>query len=326
MTTYEYEKYITTAKDAKSTIDRFGVAIIPSVLSEEECDEMNKGMWDTLEHLSQTWEKPIRRDTPDSWREMRRLYPLHSMLIQHWSIGHAQYVWNVRQNPKVVSAFAELWECQNEDLLVSFDAVSYHMPPETTKIGWYRGNTWYHRDQSYLSNDLKCIQGWINGFDTKDGDATLCLMEGSHKFGDECKEQYGITDKEDWYKLSKEQEQFYLDRGCTYKRIRCPRGSLVLWDSRTIHCGGEAILTRKEPNFRNVTYVCYQPRSQCDKKNLEKKQKAFQEMRMTSHWPCKVKLFPKMPRTYGGEVPEITTLPPPQLTELGKILAGMNES
>jgi len=325
MTEYEYEKYITTASDAKKTLDTFGVAIIPNVLNQEECDAMNYGMWDTLEHLSQTWENPIRRDNPDSWREMRRLYPLHSMLLQHWSVGHAQYVWNVRQNPKVVSAFASIWGCPNEKLLVSFDGVSYHLPPETTNIGWYRGNTWYHTDQSYLDNEFKCVQGWISGYDTNEGDATLCIMEGTHKFHQALQEEFGIEDKNDWYKLTRDQEQFYLDRGCQYKRIKCPRGSLVLWDSRTVHCGGEPIKGRELPNFRNVVYVCYQPRSKCDAKNLAKKKKAFEEMRMTSHWPCQVKLFPKMPRTYGGEVPEITQLAAPELTDLGKILAGVND-
>ena len=43
---------------------------------------------------------------------------------------------------------------------------------------------------------------------------------------------------------------------------------------------------------------------------------------MTSHWPAKVKLFPKNPRTYGNPLPEITSIVKPELTELGKKLAG----
>ena len=45
-------------------------------------------------------------------------------------------------------------------------------------------------------------------------------------------------------------------------------------------------------------------------------------MRMTSHWPHNVKLFPKYPRTYGKEIPEIEKLDPPILSEQGKKLAG----
>jgi hypothetical protein len=58
------------------------------------------------------------------------------------------------------------------------------------------------------------------------------------------------------------------------------------------------------------------------KKNLEKKIKAFEEMRMTTHWPCKIKLFPKTPRTFGRELPEFKTISKPILTDIGSRLAG----
>ena len=102
MAEYEFEKYIASIDDVKIILDTYGVAIIPNVLNEDECSEMNEGMWNTLEHLTTNWDKPIKKDNPDSWREMRNLYPTHSMLIQNWSVGHAQYVWNIRQNPKVI--------------------------------------------------------------------------------------------------------------------------------------------------------------------------------------------------------------------------------
>jgi len=55
---------------------------------------------------------------------------------------------------------------------------------------------------------------------------------------------------------------------------------------------------------------------------LKKKTKAFNEMRMTSHWPCKATLFPKKPRTWGKVLPEIVPIDPPRLTELGRKLSG----
>ena len=47
------------------------------------------------------------------------------------------------------------------------------------------------------------------------------------------------------------------------------------------------------------------PRSFASKKDLEKRKKIFNELRMTSHWPHKVKLFPKIPQTYGKEIKDI---------------------
>ena len=136
-------------------------------------------------------------------------------------------------------------------------------------------------------------------------------------------DHFKITDKSDWYKLSETEEQWYIQQGCTPKKIQCPKGSMVFWDSRTIHCGVEAEKHRHEQNFRAVIYLCYTPRAWITKANLQKKQKYLEELRTTNHYPQKPKVFSKTPRTYGGPpVPEVTLLTDPTLTPLGKRLAG----
>ena len=195
------------------------------------------------------------------------------------------------------------------------------MPPEVTNKGW--GKTWYHTDQSYTRNDFECIQSWITGLDVNDGDATLGFMEGSNNYHEAFRKKYGITSTSDWYKLDSVEEKFYRDNGCSYKRIKCPRGSMVFWDSRTIHCGVNPVKGRKQTDMRAVIYLCYQPRSGITKANMKKRQKAFHNLRMTTHYPLKAKLFGEKPRTYGGEIPEITSIGYPKLTDLGKKLAGL---
>ncbi len=319
---YEFEKYVCTKETLKATIDLYGVAVIPSVLNEEECNNMVNGIWDFFEHISNSWEMPINRNNKESWSGFYKLFPLHSMLIQHWNVGHTQASWNVRQNIKIVEIFAHFWGCSVNDLLVSYDGLSFNLPPEVTKRGWNRGNTWYHTDQSYTTNDFKCIQSFVTGLDINENDATLSFLEGSNKYHKDFKDEFNVTDKADWYKLTKDQEEFYYKRGCHVKNIKCPKGSLVFWDSRTIHCGIEANKARSVPNIRAVIYLCYMPRSQCNEANLKKKQKAFNELRTTSHYPCKIKLFSKDPRTYGNPLPAITQIETPNLTELGRRLAG----
>lgn len=325
MDDYEFIKYVTDKEGLRETINKYGVAIIPCVLNTEECNKIVNGLWDYFEHISESWDKPINRNDETTWREIYTLFPLHSMLFQHLNSGHTQISWDIRQNEKIVEIFSHFWNCKKEELLVSFDGFSFNLPPEKTKKGWNRGNTWYHTDQSFLRNDFECIQSWVTGLDVNNGDATLGFMEGSNNFHKEFATKYGITDKDDWYKLTKEQEQFYTEKGCQYKKIICPKGSLVFWDSRTIHCGVEALKTRPISNFRAIIYLCYMPRHLCDKKNLEKKIKAFNELRTTSHYPHKIKMFGKTPRTYGGDITNINSINPinkPSLTELGLKLAG----
>ena len=256
------------------------------------------------------------------------------MLVQHWGVGHAQVSWDLRQNPKIVDIFSKIWKVEPEDLLVSFDGLSFHLPPETTRRGWHR-STWLHTDQSYSRNYFECLQCWATALDVTDGDATLCFLEGSNNKHKEFAEHFELFDPEqelkqikkngaDWFKLSADQKQWYQDEGCELTRIKCSKGSLVFWDSRTIHCGTEAIRGRASPNIRAVIYLCYMPKELCSKANLRKKQKASKELRTTNHWACKPKLFPKTPRTYGKPVPKITSLTEPKLTPLGMSLAGFD--
>jgi len=318
---YENEKYQTTPDKLKETIEKYGVAIIPNVLAEDEIKGMRNGMWDYLEHITQKFNTPINRDNDNTWVEYLKLYPKHSMLLQQYGVGHSQFVWDIRQNPKVVDIFSQFWELPGEELLTSFDGASFHFPPENTNRGWYR-NTWFHTDQSYHRPDFECVQSWITAYDVEEGDATLAFMEGSNRFHKQFQDHHQLSDKSDWYKHNSLEQSFYEDKGCEEKRIKCDAGSMVFWDSRTIHCGTECIRNRMNKKIRNVVYVCMKPRKGATEANLRKKQKAFNELRMTTHWPHKPKLFPKNPRTYGGPLPNITEINKPILTELGMKVAG----
>lgn len=318
---YENEKYITTPENIKKTIDKYGVAIVPDVLDENELTSMRNGMWDYLEGVTQAFDIPMDRNNPKTWVEYLKMYPKHSMLLQNYGVGHSQFVWDIRQNPKVAGVFANIWNCEPEELLTSFDGAAFHFPPEETRRGWHR-NTWYHTDQSYQRPGFECIQSWVTAYDVDEGDATLAFMESSNIYHKEFQNKFQVKDKSDWYKHSEKEQKFYEDKGCEEKKIKCSAGSMVFWDSRTIHCGTEAEKTRKDKKIRNVVYICMKPRSFSTEAFLKKKRKAFEELRMTSHWPEKPKLFAVNPRTYGGPLPNVTPIESPRLTELGKRLAG----
>lgn len=317
-------KYHATPETVKQKLTKYGVAIIPNLLNKDECEMMQTGMWNYLEHVSQNWETPLDRDNNKTWREFSNLYPKHSMLLQHFEIGHAQMIWNLRQNPKCTNVFAKIWDCNSEDLLVSFDGASFHLPSEVTNKGWFR-RKWLHTDQSYTRPDFECVQSWVTAYDVNTNDATLAFMAKSNRYHQTFKEKFQVSDKADWYKLNEDEVNFYRQKNCKEKRISCPAGSMVLWDSRTIHCGVEPIKGRDTSNTRCVVYLCYSPRSLASPKILEKKIKAFNEHRTTNHWPHKPKLFPKNPRTFGNEVKPMVVLENPILNQLGRKLVGFTD-
>lgn len=319
----QYKNYDSTLENLKADLKKNGVAVLPNIINASEIENMKKGMWNMLAQLTKKFKTPITENNPSSWQSFYDFMPLHSMLLQHYGMGHAQFIWDLRQNKKIIDVFSHLWDSKAEDLLTSFDGLSIHFPPEITKRGYNLGRFWLHTDQSYQRNSLECIQSFVTAFDIEEGDATLNVLEKSHLYHKQFAKKFGVTSSSDWFKINdQEHYNFYTSNGCNRYAIKCGAGSLVLWDSRTIHSGIESFKNRLHPKIRLVVYICMTPRKYATDKNLEKKKQAFNNLRTTSHWPHKPKLFPKFPRSYGNELPDVTPLSAPVLNELGFKLAG----
>ena len=83
--------------------------------------------------------------------------------------------------------------------------------------------------------------------------------------------------------------------------------------------------------WRHVVYTCYQPRNLATEKDLALKRQAYNDRRVTTHWPAmNVKLFPKEGNSYYGEVgakrPSFKVTPTRERveTDVTKQLAGIN--
>lgn len=315
----EYKDYTTTLENVKQQLATYGVAVVPNILTEDECIKFRDDIWTELNHVSQG-----RFDVKDetTWKEFFNFFPLRSMLLQHFSLGHMKPIWEIRQHPKVLEVFEKIWGVNKDELLVSFDGLSVNLPPEKTHRGWYMNKNWFHTDQSFKKKGLQCVQGFVNLYPVNDKDATLAILERSHRAQEYFNETFNPTCKGDWYKLTEDEYKFYTDRGYFPYAVRAPIGSIVLWDSRTIHQGKEPEKTRTVPNFRMIPYICMMPRTTSNEKALHKKRKAFDDLRITNHWANNPKLFPKVPRTYGAEIPEFNPIHKPELTVVGRKLAG----
>tara|TARA_R110001632_G_scaffold64406_3_gene153084 strand:- start:2 stop:1117 length:1116 start_codon:yes stop_codon:yes gene_type:complete len=317
--------FVTDKDHLQDTLERFGVAIIRNVLCEEEIVTFRNEVFDFIETVTSRFNVPFDRDDETTWRSFYDLLPLHSMTIQYWSVGHAQASWTLRQNEKIVQIWSELWKRKPEDLLVSFDGMSFAPPHEVTKRGFYRNNKWFHFDQCYNDYDFSSIQSWITAYDVNEGDATLTLIEGSNMLRPYFTHMHNLNGTTDWEKLTDAHIKWFTDRGCIIRDITCKAGDMVFWDSRTAHAGKEALKDRKERNFRSVVYLCYAPRECATETQLKKKREAFDNLRTTTHNPYKIKLFGVTPRLYDNPPPDVEKIVKPTLTSLGKRLAGFKE-
>lgn len=324
----KYQQYFCSSETLNKTIQQYGVAVIPNVLNSDEIKQSRQEMWEYLGHLTQKFDQPITEYNQNSWVNYYHLCPLQDMLLQYWKVGHSQWVWNLRQHPQIIKIFSHFWQCLPEDLLVSFDAVSIHFPPEITQIGQFQqdANNWYHVDQSSEKVGFHCLQSYINLYDTQEGDCTLSFLEGSHLYHQDFFQHYQKKVTKDWYQFSSEELTFFSH--CPEKAVLSPAGSLVLWDSRLVHQGILCSQDRGKPNIRAVVYICMTPRHKASEKQLRKKQTAFEQMRMTTHWPHQISRFPAYPKpseTLNKQVNLVTESTQKLiLSEIGYKLAGFS--
>lgn len=302
----------------QSALEEDGYCVVPGVVPDFE--RVRDSIWTDLMRLVPGFDPSVTAP-----REQRRalfsLYPLHSMLLQHY-VGHMQSVWNVRQHPAVHRVFEQIWG--TEDLYVSFDGISALVPPETTGRGFLKPSTanWLHVDQSPHKTGRWSVQGFVNLYDVDDMDASLLVVPGSH-----LEDRSGLAvrgqNTTDWLMMT--------DRADDARKVVAKAGDLVLWDSRTIHQGSlpsrgrptarvapTGLMAGHEYSPRLVVYVCMLPRLRLTNLQKRKRAEALEKRRMTNHWGTK--LFPLAPRRYGGPVPTIVAPPAPTLTALGESL------
>ena len=336
------------AKDVLKILKEKGVAVFRGVLDKEECDAMNDGMWSTAEYLTSGLAEPLKRDDPQTYKSVFNLGIKHGGLIQEFEWGHAQYAWDVRQNPKTAGVYKELYG-EETPLLVSMDGINASLGsvmPKGKQRGMFRGNNWLHMDQRISNSDFLCVQSWVTANKIGVGDATLRCYVGSHKLHEEFGKAFpDIPKKErnaDWFKFKKEHLAWYLEKGAEELCITCEAGDQVFWDSRLVHSGTEFVVDEDCPvreekrTHRNVVYVCFHPR---EEKTLKKRARILNEddpwrLRLASHWPNNMKLFGKYPQHYGAPPPKGCTqrdptdywsfvphMPMPTLTPYGKKIA-----
>jgi hypothetical protein len=312
-------KYYTTPNKVKDTIEKYGVAIIPRLLNDDECRNAINGMWDTFEYLTKNSEIPVKRDDLSTWKKTFDLSPSMGMIYGHYGIGHSQFIWDIRQNIKCVNVFSKLWN--SEDLICSFDGFAFHAPTEITGVDVSHYGKWFHTDQSYTRDYFDGVQSWITLYDIERGDATLSFLEKSHLFQKEIKDIFNKSSQNDWNLLTKEEIDVYKYYGCEEVAISCPAGSIVLWDSRVIHYGKHPEVNRIHPKNRAVVYLNYVPKEGVSEEVLGLRRDFFKDKLIASHYPHKRVYRHYLPRTINIDyiVPELQL---PRLTNLGKKIIG----
>ncbi len=327
-----------------------GYCVIPNVLSTSEAETLYTRVWH--EFIEKAWPKCKLADR-SNWKET---FPIHNLVgIFGGPAGQMQVMWDLRQDPRIVDVFANVWN--TSDLIVSMDGLSIMCP---TEIREGQSDPWPHVDQLVLrswNNDLHnnnppvdfvsessiktapfTIQGQFLFEDSCDGDGGFYCIPKSHlKFSEFAPKLESLDENLPRAELKKARieclENFFVHKndesGNPYvmKHVTAPKGSLILWDSRTVHWNQHASKTRAEPKVRMVGFLCYVPKARLADEGKALRKKAFETGISTGHNPSYPQLKSTNDHLRQGyeqyfEDPSYV-LPPVKLTPLGESLLGL---
>lgn len=296
------EKLILSVKEAATQLNEKGYAIIPDVFSQEECAEIREKMWQHISDISGGELTP----TTDYTKLKADQLPAHKHgIIESWRFNHFRTIREIRRHERILLIYALLYG--TDQLTSSIDRVNFKFPGRV-----YQSNdTWPHVDQNPAKLGCITIQSYVTFLDCHEDSPGNRFYEGSHKIFEEFfKEKRGL-DTSDWNKLTPE-ERVALPKQCPLVKPVYRAGSMLLWDSRTVHDPDDG------SNFndgRFVVYVCYnRPWEKAeDAKFWEKKKQAFLDCRATSHAPIPQSMFGKTPWNRGKPAGRYDEIPKEKL-------------
>ncbi|KAJ9101873.1 hypothetical protein QFC21_003213 [Naganishia friedmannii] len=266
-----------------------GYVVVPNIIPQEQAAQY---VTDANEWLK-GFGKGFDIDDKSTWNVENLPPHFRGGLYNALGVGHEDLLWRIRLEPALIDVFSKIWG--TDELLVSFDGANFSVPLPPSQIQ-NAGAPWPHVDQSPLKRNMECIQGIANLAPNGEDDGGLMILDGSFPLYNEFIDAHvddqpeGGWPKIDSYHHTPKQLQWFYDRGCTWKKVNAPAGSLILWESRTIHYGAAP---KEGANPRYATYVCYKPAAHCPPAHLEVRKEAIKEFRNMSHNPCDARKVPK---------------------------------
>lgn len=261
-----------------------GYMVIPNVVDAALCEKVKSRIFGWFENVCDASGKNLGfdRNRPETFfksqsddTEEKKDWPSSMYgIFQQYGLGQTEWAWWIRAYPTINKVFEALYsgqEIQQEtkeaetEMVTSMDAVGVMAPPELRPLpsgarkqrpGFDRGNRWWHFDQG-ITEGLRCIQGFVAITDSDEDDGTFVCLPGSHKYHSEFMRTFGCnyTDAGDWIKPNPFELKWIMDKaGLNEVRVKAPQGSLVLWDSRLLHCNAPPVQGRAHPDrWRMVT-------------------------------------------------------------------------
>jgi hypothetical protein len=185
-----------------------------------------------------------------------------------------QGVWDLRQHPRVVKVFQEIY---NEvDVLTSMESFCFFSRHQVAS----RTASW---PLVSLFKD-RCVQSLVNLIDcTNERDGCFVCWDRSHKEHKELLAKCVTEEEKRWYKFELEQISHL-----TRVNVRARKGDMILWFAQTIcqnmppdYCKDNEFNSPDAPRDHAVVYISMMPRRTATQRDLDMREAAWRTLRGT---------------------------------------------
>jgi hypothetical protein len=243
-----------------------------------------------------------------------------------------------------MEVFARLHNVDKSQLVTSTDAFGFFLPEykmqppygsakkQPTTAAKLRRLANLHVDTVYTQNclDRDYVQSFVNVMETKAGQATFVFIPESHKLHFKLAERFPEkTNTRAKFNILNppELDWYMLEQKKRVEALILPAGCMVLFYSRTVHCGMKPMVAAIEQEIRLTFYVCQVPLTQrwITDRELKRKITYLRQGRTTSHQPADFQIF-KPYHTGRNSVTQNIVYPQfdwTTLTDVQKRLAGL---
>jgi len=217
----------------RQELDEKGYVVIPNILTKQQCASY-------IRRIRHQFHKAVAPEDETTFLTREA-----DNGVVH-GLDNLRVLWEVRTHPDVRSIFQNLYP--DTDLYLYVDRFNYRPPHVQHQFqeGW-------HIDEQ-PDNPQSNYQAFISLTSSSEHDDCLGILEKSHQCLDRFFEEFPRMEA-----FLPEHHEWLKENGCVERRVECPAGSLVLWDSRCFHTPLNS--RRKRPHTRLVVYVRYFPSS-----------------------------------------------------------------
>jgi hypothetical protein len=279
---------------------QYGVVVITDVMDKNICDEKVTEIIKNFEMIGS-----VKKFNSRNWVD-ENLPPQTRPGLFQALVSNFKPVWDIRSNDGISSIFEILYSnLRNkkytiDDFIVSGDGINVR--PNCIEDYTKNSTDWPHCDQTKRENPFLCIQGQMVLTNTT---ASFVASPKSYKIYDQIMDYYKKPDEaSNWLRIGdtcvNDIKKMVESIGGHWQiPIVAPAGSFIVWSSTTIHSARKAIkeelkdISDPWKGWRCVVYVSYRPKEEFTETEIQIRQRAFFENRVTNHWSTHI--FEKRP-------------------------------